>query len=318
MNISDRIKKILPDDQARMTCLNAFQDSIGLAKECCSKKWVVHCLSDDKLRLVIGDLRVFTIEKTPRKDKHKGASRIWLALFKDSLHKQPEFKSQLDNSSEWEWGPSGTLDGEYPNPPSRNGYYYVKNGANRTDLFSEVIWPLHNDYIPKVVDKNANLKKNNNCSELLEYLEARFTSPDTHTIFQLIDTEIETPVASDIDEPDPSVPDRILTKTYRILRDTKLATSIKQRHNYECQICGKTIELPNGKRYAEVHHIKPLGSPHDGPDVEENIICVCPNHHAALDYFAIKLERSQITAHENIGDEYINYHNQEYARQFHP
>jgi len=28
---------------------------------------------------------------------------------------------------------------------------------------------------------------------------------------------------------------------------------------------------------------QPLGRPHDGPDVAENILCLCPNHHVLFD-----------------------------------
>lgn len=31
-------------------------------------------------------------------------------------------------------------------------------------------------------------------------------------------------------------------------------------------------------------HIKPLGAPHNGPDIIENIICLCPNHHVKFDF----------------------------------
>ncbi|NLU99268.1 hypothetical protein B6N13_14395 [Marinomonas sp. UCMA 3892] len=34
---------------------------------------------------------------------------------------------------------------------------------------------------------------------------------------------------------------------------------------------------------AEAAHIKPLGQPHNGPDVESNILCLCPNHHVLFD-----------------------------------
>jgi putative restriction endonuclease len=37
-------------------------------------------------------------------------------------------------------------------------------------------------------------------------------------------------------------------------------------------------------------HIRPLGAPHNGPDVKENIIiCLCPNHHVLFDSGAITL-----------------------------
>ena len=36
-------------------------------------------------------------------------------------------------------------------------------------------------------------------------------------------------------------------------------------------------------RYAEGAHIKALGEPHNGPDKESNILCLCPNHHVLFD-----------------------------------
>lgn len=115
------------------------------------------------------------------------------------------------------------------------------------------------------------------------------------------------PMASDLELP----PARLQTTTLRIVRDTTLARFIKQLHNHECQICGTTIQLQNGERFAEAHHIQPLGSPHDGPDVAGNIIVLCPNHHAMCDYAAITLDIATLTPHSDhhIQSKYIDYHN---------
>lgn len=116
----------------------------------------------------------------------------------------------------------------------------------------------------------------------------------------------KTPVA-----PDAKKPDRVETKTYRILRDTPLALKVKFLHDYRCQLCGQTIELSSGKAYAEAHHIRPLGAPHNGPDCLENLICVCPNHHVMLDYFSVPLCDEDISCVEghNIASEFIEFHN---------
>ncbi len=116
------------------------------------------------------------------------------------------------------------------------------------------------------------------------------------------------PVASDITEPT----ERQETITYRILRDTTLAKQVKQLNSYECQLCGHTIILPSGSRYAEAHHIRPLGEPHNGPDIIGNIICLCPNHHAELDYGVRLLMMSDIrtTPKHSVSDIYIQYHNE--------
>lgn len=100
--------------------------------------------------------------------------------------------------------------------------------------------------------------------------------------------------------------------TYRIIRDTGLSRRVKALHHYKCQFCGYSMILPDGSYYAEAHHIRPLGNPHKGPDVVENILCLCPNHHAEMDYGVSKIEPSRLTKVEGhlVGTDYIGYHNE--------
>lgn len=109
-----------------------------------------------------------------------------------------------------------------------------------------------------------------------------------------------------------AAPERIETTTYRILRDTALARQVKVLHEYRCQICKHTIKLADGSFYAEAHHIRPLGTPHNGPDAIGNIICVCPNHHAELDYGVIPLPGLDLVNSPDhvIESEYMQYHNE--------
>ena len=118
----------------------------------------------------------------------------------------------------------------------------------------------------------------------------------------------ETPKAADMGDPAP----RCETTTYRVLRDTALAREVKRWHDYRCQVCGETIELPNGERYAEAHHIRPLGSPHNGPDRAENILCLCPNHHVEFDYGIHHLEMAELRSvpQHQISAEHVAYHNE--------
>ena len=76
---------------------------------------------------------------------------------------------------------------------------------------------------------------------------------------------------------------RARTTVQRVVRDSALARRVKEKHKYACQVCGLVIEGRAG-RYAEAAHIRPLGSPHDGPDVEGNVLCLCPNHHVMFDH----------------------------------
>lgn len=69
-------------------------------------------------------------------------------------------------------------------------------------------------------------------------------------------------------------------KVNRIVRETKTAAYVKRLYKNTCQICRIQIVTPVGF-YSEAAHIKALGKPHNGPDLKENILCLCPNHHNA-------------------------------------
>lgn len=143
-------------------------------------------------------------------------------------------------------------------------------------------------------------------------------APEAYPLFERTLTGIEIPAgpppkASDIASP-PA--DRVRTEVLRIIRDTQLANRVKNLHNFECQICGHTLILADDSRYAEGHHIQPLGTPHDGPDLMGNIICLCPNHHAACDLGAIPIVLSdlrQVSQHR-ISERFVKYHNEKIYR----
>ena len=110
---------------------------------------------------------------------------------------------------------------------------------------------------------------------------------------------------------------RIETRVQRIVRDTVLSKKVKEKYKFTCQVCDTQIETSSGY-YAEAAHIKPLGAPHNGPDSEDNLLCLCPNHHVMFDYggFAI-LENFELIGIEGglrimkshlINKEYLKYH----------
>jgi putative restriction endonuclease len=75
---------------------------------------------------------------------------------------------------------------------------------------------------------------------------------------------------------------RATTTTERIVRITEIARRVKALHKNVCQVCGGTVDTPAGP-YAEASHVRPLGRPHDGPDVEGNVLVLCPNDHVRFD-----------------------------------
>ena len=79
-------------------------------------------------------------------------------------------------------------------------------------------------------------------------------------------------------------PERRDTIVSRIVRDSAVTRDVKRLYDFRCQVCGESIETPTGP-YAEAAHIRPLGRPHDGPDVLANVLCLCPTHHVAFDLY---------------------------------
>lgn len=128
-----------------------------------------------------------------------------------------------------------------------------------------------------------------------------------------------------------TIPDRTQTRTSRIIRNTNLVNTLKKDQDYVCQICGDKRYRDDGIGYAEGHHLRPLGNPHNGPDIESNILILCPSCHADADYGMIKfdIESSKAihkydssvdgadlgnaTSHD-IAPEFLKYHNRRIAK----
>ena len=131
-----------------------------------------------------------------------------------------------------------------------------------------------------------------------------------HGVWGLRGMVKDSPVAIDIPTGN-EAPGRAEQRTYRVLRDMRLARQLKLLHRDRCQLCGQTLRISEVRTYSEAHHIIPLGNKHNGPDAPGNIIVLCPNHHALCDMGAIPLHRSDILTVDGhvISDESIEYHN---------
>ncbi|WP_160135331.1 HNH endonuclease [Halococcus salsus] len=79
----------------------------------------------------------------------------------------------------------------------------------------------------------------------------------------------------------------ILDRRYR---DETLVRELKELYGNECQVCGARRQKGATTGYSEVHHIRPLGSPHEGPDERGNLLVLCPNHHSDFDYGTIEVD----------------------------
>ena len=129
---------------------------------------------------------------------------------------------------------------------------------------------------------------------------------------------------------DSDPPARTEYTTARTIRDTKLSAMAKELYDHRCQLCGDRRESRDGSAYAEAHHVKPLGDPHRGPDTADNLLVLCPNHHADFDYGRVRVDPDSllvehafdddvdgtvltVDAEHDLDTRYLAYHNAEIA-----
>ena len=116
-------------------------------------------------------------------------------------------------------------------------------------------------------------------------------------------------------------------KIKRIRENTK---KIKMMYDYKCQVCETKLDVPSGDPISIGAHIKGVGRPSNGPDVVENMLCLCPNHHAQFDRYSFYIdpvtyeirglnlyENKKLLTHEKhfIDKQFLKYHFEEYQRR---
>tara|TARA_B100001123_G_C15340744_1_gene1034765 strand:- start:5652 stop:6509 length:858 start_codon:yes stop_codon:yes gene_type:complete len=106
-------------------------------------------------------------------------------------------------------------------------------------------------------------------------------------------------------------PPKIQATTTRYIRDTVKTRLLKMKYENKCQICNYQIIKPNNEYYSEVHHIWPLQN--GGDDDFDNMLVLCPTHHAEFDYNVIRISKDGkniIDNNENVLKEltYIDEH----------
>lgn len=105
-------------------------------------------------------------------------------------------------------------------------------------------------------------------------------------------------------------------------RDPRVPAWIKHIYQDRCQICGTVIRLSDAT-YSEGAHIQGLGFPHNGPDIVENMLCLCPNCHVRFDKGAVFLTENlhasvdvetnframlKVDVKHKIDRDYVTYH----------
>lgn len=221
----------------------------------------------------------------------------WFAVFPDKLaaFEQLAARNGRDSNLIVYRTRSNNVRDHHVIPISILSALFTKDSLTRSHVNQTVRWNA------TLIDHLLRVSHNEHSADVSQY----FGMP---LAIELGDFANGSPEAADLAPPTTL---RIASTVYRILRDTELARQIKRDYGFRCQICGHTIELPDGSRYAEAHHIHPLGRPHCGPDCVENLIVLCPNHHAMCDYGAIRvvLDELHIIKGHKINPKFAAYHN---------
>ena len=123
-------------------------------------------------------------------------------------------------------------------------------------------------------------------------------------------------------------PNRVETISNRLQRNVQLSEKVKKLYSHRCQVCGVILDSPSGPISIGAH-IKGLGRPHNGPDVIENMLCLCPNHHDQFDYYSFyvdpesfeiiglndfKNKKLNISPRHKIDKDFLNYHKKEHMK----
>ena len=97
---------------------------------------------------------------------------------------------------------------------------------------------------------------------------------------------------------------RSKSEVWRFVRNQDKVLELKNLYRNKCQICSYTFEHnANQKKgfYSEVHHYNPLKKQAD--DDFENMIVLCPNHHAEFDYGVKFIHLDEVTIIDKHGKE---------------
>jgi len=132
----------------------------------------------------------------------------------------------------------------------------------------------------------------------------------------------------DLFKPSYTSPGRATSTVNRIKRNPKIGERIKELYENKCQVCNVLLKTPTGAISIGAH-IRGLGRPHNGPDVIENMLCLCPNHHDQFDSYSFYIDSSSykvtgldgydsktitISKKHHIGKEFLDYHHSEFLK----
>lgn len=116
----------------------------------------------------------------------------------------------------------------------------------------------------------------------------------------------------------------------RLAAETAPVKELKALYNYTCQLCNHQWTLGSGEPLVTGYYLKPLSL--GGPDAQENLLVLCPNHYVMFEVGALGLDlnrnrvihvdprdrqngRAMVVKHK-ISPEFAEYHNDNVFKGF--
>jgi len=201
-----------------------------------------------------------------------------------------------------------------------NNIFEIKKGFQKTNSdmgFKTTIPEIHKI---KLIQSKAKSVQNiiEKFGNIESYLEIKISKFKRSDITKIIPSSMK------------KEPRKIETKVLRRVRDTVKSKKLKEIYNNQCQICNYSFPKYVGVGYSEVHHVWPIGD--NGDDDYDNMLVLCPNHHAEFDYRVIRFNSENSKTIEDLegnilglisfknrhklDKKNVEYHNTEVRRTF--
>jgi hypothetical protein len=235
-----------PDDETKRCCLKHLAESIQLAHDRGPDRWGVTIPGGNQVRLDVGMIETLMFQD----------GSVHLVLDAETI---PDVLKEHASAPGYRMSTSGV----YHSIPTSVTYDFpIASACVEIDL-------ARSSHIA-LIEKAARTRIN-------PAMVTGYSPGVTEYVANFVGVPLVHPTYYRPSEGSGSVPPprRIPSTIDRLVRDTAITLQVKRLHNYCCQVCGLRLETPAGP-FAEGAHVHPLGSPHNGPDLLGNVLCLCP------------------------------------------
>lgn len=146
------------------------------------------------------------------------------------------------------------------------------------------LWYISKEEFPKKYSDILPLEEINNFDDLIKQEELE-EDKATKDIEQEVakGTSLHKIIKKECNKVMREKPQWIRSNVKRLKRHPKIYEVLKRINGYKCQACGLSPFIKENKQgYLEPHHILAYNEKEGGPNIEENLLVLCPNCHRKL------------------------------------